>query len=117
MTTDATQVAQLKVASDRCYHGLHYIEGAPFRIPFWTIATNIDPIEGVRRLRFADELVAAWNNRIAAATLTAQIEALTAERDALREALAEQVGECFDERCEMCLRHEALLASTSEGEG
>ena len=51
------------------------------------------------------------------ATLTAQVEALTAERDALREALAEQVGECFDERCEMCLRHEALLASTSEGEG
>ena len=49
------------------------------------------------------------------ATLTAQVEALTAERDALWEALAEQVGECFDERCEMCLRHEALLASTSNG--
>jgi len=115
MTTDATQVAHLKVTSDRCYHGLHYIEGAPFRIPFWTIATNIDPMEGVRRLRFADELVAAWNTRTAAATLTAQVEALTAENEALRGALAEQVGECFDERCEMCLRHEALLASTSNG--
>ena len=131
MTKDATQVAQLKVASDRCYHGLHYIEGAPFRIPFWTIATNIDPMEGVRRLRFADELVAAWNTRIAAATLTAQIEALTAERDALREALARIAnrinieGSPWHEASlaldrvvsEVKREARAALASTSEGDG
>jgi len=26
-----------------------------------------------------------------------------------RDALAEQVAECFDARCEMCIRHEATL--------
>ena len=56
-------VTRLNVTSDRCYKGLHYIEGAPFRISFWTLATDIDPAEGVRRLRFADDLVAAWNTR------------------------------------------------------
>ena len=84
MTTDTTQVTHLKVTSDRCYYGLHYIEGAPFRIPFWTIATNIDPVEGVRRLRFADDLVAAWNNRTAAEAASRAREArLLAAVDAL----------------------------------
>ena len=67
MTAPSTpSVTQLKVKSDRFYYGLHHIEGAPFRISFWTIATDIDPAEGVRRLRFADDLVAAWNTRAAA---------------------------------------------------
>jgi len=117
MTTDATQVAQLKVASDRCYHGLHYIEGAPFRIPFWTIATNIDPVEGVRRLRFADDLVAAWNNRTTTATLTAQVEALTAERNALREALEQIANNNWRDQSRAKQVARAALASTSEGEG
>ena len=79
--TEPVEVTQLRVASDRCYPGLHYIEGAPFRISFWTIATNIDPVEGVRRLRFADELVAAWNTRTAAEAASRQ------EVERLREAL------------------------------
>lgn len=37
------------------------------------------------------------------------------ERDALREALREQIGECFDDRCEMCMRHEAILARYEGG--
>lgn len=41
---------------------------------------------------------------------------LRAKVERLREALAEQVDECFDERCEMCLRHEALLAETQPDE-
>ena len=83
--TEPVEVTQLRVASDRFYPGLHYIEGGPFRILFWTIATNIDPIdpvEGVRRLRFADELVAAWNTRTAAEAASRQ------EVERLREALA-----------------------------
>ena len=66
MTQVNVTVTQLSVRSDRYYKGLHYIEGAPFRISFLTIATDIDPVEGVRRLRFADDLVAAWNTRHAA---------------------------------------------------
>jgi hypothetical protein len=31
----------------------------------------------------------------------------------LIEALREQVGECFDDRCEMCARHEAILRKCS----
>lgn len=33
-----------------------------------------------------------------------------AERDAYRDALKEQIAECFDPRCEMCARHEAIIA-------
>lgn len=84
--TEPVEVTQLRVASDRCYPGLHYIEGAPFRISFWTIATNIDPVEGVRRLRFADELVAAWNTRTAAEATSRQ------EVERLREALQDVVS-------------------------
>ena len=78
---EGAAVTHLSVKSDRCYKGLHYIEGAPFRISFWTIATNIEPTEGVRRLRFADDLAAAWNTRQQAEA------AYKAREDALVEAL------------------------------
>ena len=40
----------------------------------------------------------------------------------LAAALQEQVDECFDDRCEMCARHEALIRlahakASSDGEG
>ena len=33
----------------------------------------------------------------------------------LIEALREQVAECFDDRCEMCARHEAIIARIESG--
>lgn len=84
---EGAAVTHLSVKSDRCYKGLHYIEGAPFRISFWTIATNIDPVEGVRRLRFADDLAAAWNTRQQAEA------ACKAREDALVEAGCIKVGD------------------------
>ena len=33
----------------------------------------------------------------------------------LIEALREQVAECFDDRCEMCARHEAIIARIEGG--
>ena len=89
MTTDATQVTQADKQAADAFWMVH----GPFA---W--GTTAILAEAFARHREATT-----------ATLTAQVEAL-------RGALAEQVGECFDERCEMCLRHEALLASTSEGE-
>lgn len=68
----------LSVEKGRDYFGLYYIEGAPFRISFWTHATDIDAAEGQRRLDFANALVAAWNER----------GALDAERSKHREMLA-----------------------------
>lgn len=53
----------LSVKKGRDYPGLYYIEGAPFRISFWTQATDIDVAEGTRRMAFANALVEAWNNR------------------------------------------------------
>ena len=96
MTKDATQVTQAD-----------YGERIAGRLCDWSL-------DGEKPVPLMQE--AAAYIRTTTATLTAQVEALTVERDALRGALAEQVGECFDERCEMCLRHEALLTSTSEGE-
>lgn len=60
------------------------------------------------------EAIAAWNTRTAAEAASA---ATVAE---LVEALQEQVDECFGDRCEMCLRHEAIIArakATEQGEG
>lgn len=59
-------LSNLSVKKGRDYHGLYYIEGAPFRISFWTYGADIDADEAQRRLDFANELVAAWNNRQAA---------------------------------------------------
>jgi hypothetical protein len=86
--TDNVEVTHLKVTSDRNYYGLYHIEGAPFRISFWTIATDIDPVEGVRRLRFADELVAAWNTLAATASNAAMVEAY-------HHHLSEVCAECY----------------------
>lgn len=72
----------LSVVRCRDYHGHYYIEGAPFRISFWTYGADIDADEAQRRLDFANELVAAWNAREAAeaaskAREAALVEALT----------------------------------------
>ena len=78
---EVTQAVGLSVVKGRDYRGLYYIEGAPFRISFWTYGTDIDPVEGQRRLDFAHELVAAWNTRTAAEAVSRQ------EVEALRQAL------------------------------
>lgn len=54
---------------------------------------------------------AVWLDQAAAALsyLSPRITQQAEEVARLREALAEQVAECFDERCEMCARHESLL--------
>lgn len=55
----------------------------------------------------ADQMVDAF---IAGCCHRLQAEAASAAREAaLVEALEEQVDECFDDRCEMCARHEALI--------
>ena len=59
----------LKIKKARDYPGLYYIEGAPFRISFWTDATDIDELEGQRRMSFARALVRAWNTRKESAAL------------------------------------------------
>ena len=69
----------LSVVRCRDYHGHYYIEGAPFRILFWTYATDIDANEAQRRLDFANELVAAWNNREAAEAASKAREAALVE--------------------------------------
>jgi len=45
-----------------------------------------------------------------ASTHTAADARLIAAAPDLLEALEEQVAECFDEACEMCARHEAIIA-------
>lgn len=50
-------------------------------------------------------------------TLRAGIEQLKRERDAAREALREQLDECFDDRCEMCARHETLIRDKDADHG
>lgn len=47
--------------------------------------------------------------------IEATVTAMQRERDEAREALREQIGECFDDRCEMCMRHEAILARYEGG--
>lgn len=37
--------------------------------------------------------------------------------DQLADALEEQVGECLDERCEMCARHETTLSLYQKTKG
>jgi hypothetical protein len=68
----------LSVEKGRDYYGLYYIEGAPFRISFWTHGTDISEAEGKRRLAFANALVAAWNNR----EMIGSLRAALAARDA-----------------------------------
>jgi len=46
------------------YHGNYEITGGPFRINFWTVATDIDEVEARERMAFAHELVRAWNERM-----------------------------------------------------
>lgn len=43
------------------YQGLHVIGGAPFRISFWTRATDISMDQARERLEFANTLIARWN--------------------------------------------------------
>lgn len=43
------------------YPGLHEIEGAPFGISFWTVATDISAEDAARRMEFARELIRRWN--------------------------------------------------------
>lgn len=47
---------------------------------------------------------------IALGKIARTIVDLEAERDAYLAALEEQIAECFDPRCEMCARHEAVIA-------
>ena len=74
----------LSVVRCRVYHGHYYIEGAPFRISFWTYGADIDADEAQRRLDFANELVAAWNAREAAEAKAKAREAML--RDIVNEA-------------------------------
>lgn len=59
------QSVRLSVEKGRDYYGLYYIEGAPFRISFWTHGTDLGSVEGARRLEFARALADVWNTRTA----------------------------------------------------
>lgn len=43
------------------YPGLHQITGLPFRVSFWTQATDISIEQSFERSRAAKKLIACWN--------------------------------------------------------
>lgn len=91
------------------------LDAAGFAISGCTEKQWIDASEGTKDL-FRDDARAAIEAAVRAGFGASDACAsVQRERDELREALREQIGECFDDRCEMCMRHEAILARYEGG--
>lgn len=51
-----------------------------------------------------------YANKQQQASVASALILANARTGELVSALQEQIGECFDDRCEMCLRHETVIA-------
>ena len=53
---------QLTLRDDERYPGLHHIEGLPFEVSFWTLATDITLADSMARTNAAHRLIRCVNS-------------------------------------------------------